>query len=401
MQCVVIAGGLATRLLPLTQKVPKVLLEIEGRPFLRYQLAAMKEQGVTDVVLALGHLAEQVEAELAAHPPPLPVRIVKERELLGTAGALRGCLEQGVLDERFLVTWGDSFLPIDFRAVWRAFQGDALMTVLENQGKWDTSNVVFRGGRLELYDKTRSGARPEELTHIDYGLMGLTRELIAALPSGRSDLAELFHRLSREGRLRGLPVRTRFYEIGSRAGLEDLAAYFRARVLVVLDRDGVINRTVPQGDDPRDSPMRPEEVALLPGVPEAVQELASHGVALAIATNQPATAKGKTTRALAEATHARVLELLPVKPRSHICWHRREDGCDCRKPKPGMLLQAQAEHPGLEGWMVGDKPTDHEAGRAAGMRTALVEPAPGEVGPDWHGSDLPAFVRFLGALKGW
>lgn len=399
MQCVVLAGGLATRMRPLTEKVPKVLLELEGRPFLDYQLRLLAAQGVTEVVLALGHLAEQVEAFLDASAPPMPVRVVREREPLGTAGALRLCLDEGVLAEKFFLTWGDSFLPIDWRPVWEAFSGEALMTVLENAGRWDTSNVVFRDGRLELYDKTRTGAAASDFRFIDYGLMALTRDVVAKLPPGRSDLAELFRSLSQQGRLQGFPVRHRFYEIGSRQGLEDLSAYFRSRVLVVLDRDGVLNRTVAHPDDPKDSPLRPDEVSLLPGVPEALRTLADHGAALAIATNQPSAAKGKTTRAEAEAVHARVMELLPVKPRSHICWHRREDGCSCRKPKPGMLLEAIAENPGLEGWMIGDKPTDHEAGRAAGLRTALVAGARGEA--DWHGADLPAFVRFLAAIRGW
>jgi histidinol-phosphate phosphatase family protein len=399
MQCVVLAGGLATRMRPLTEKVPKVLLELEGRPFLDYQLSLLAAQGVTEVVLALGHLAEQVEAFLDASPPPMPVRVVREREPLGTAGALRLCLDEGVLADRFFLTWGDSFLPIDWRPVWDAFTGEALMTVLENEGRWDTSNVVFRDGRLALYDKTRSGAPASEFRFIDYGLMALRRDVVQRIPPGRSDLAELFRSLSVEGRLQGFPVRYRFFEVGSPQGLEDLAAYFRSRVLVVLDRDGVLNRTVAHPDDPKDSPLTVEEVELLPGVPEALRTLVDHRAALAIATNQPSSAKGKTTRPLAESVHARVMELLPVKPRAHICWHRREDGCACRKPKPGMLLEAMDENPGLEGWMVGDKPTDHEAGRAAGLRTALVAGARGDA--DWHGADLPAFVKFLAAIRGW
>src|SRR6185436_13414959 len=102
----------------------------------------------------------------------------------------------------------------------------------------------------------------------------------------------------------------------------------------------------------------------------------------AIATNQPSAAKGKAPRAQLEAVHQCVLSLLPVQPRSHICWHKREDGCARRKPKPQLLLDAAAENPGLEGWMVGDKPTDVEAGRAAGMRTALVASDQGEA--DWR-----------------
>lgn len=401
MQCVVLAGGLATRLRPLTEKIPKVLLEVEGRPFLDYQLKLMAAQGVTEVVLALGHLGEQVEAWLAAHPPPVPVRMVREAEPLGTAGALRHCLDEGALEERFLLTWGDSFLPIDWRPVWEAFTGEALMTVLENEGKWDTSNVVFEGGALKLYDKSRTGAPASQFRFIDYGLMALRRSVVEGIAPGRADLAELFRTLSWDGKLQGFQVRHRFYEIGSKAGLEDFEEYLRAPVLVVLDRDGTLNCCVPHHDDQRDSPMCVDEVSLLPGVREAVQSLADHGAALAIATNQPSPAKGKCSRADAEAAHARVLELLPVKPRSHTCWHEKEDGCACRKPKPGLVLDAMAEAPGLETWMVGDKVSDHQAGRAAGARTALIEPAPREGDPDWHGADLAAFVRFLGALKGW
>lgn len=397
MQCVVLAGGLATRMRPLTEKVPKVLLEVEGRPFLHYALRLMAAQGVTEAVLALGHLAEQVEAYLAAHPAPIRVRIVREREPLGTAGALRLCLDAGVLDDRFLLTWGDSFLPVDWKPVWEAFTGDALMTVLENNSAWDKSNVRFRDGRL-LYDKA---APAPDFTFIDYGLMGLTRAKVAQLPPGKGDLAHAFRDWSAAGEVQGFVVKHRFYEIGSPRGLEDFAAFVRAPVLAVLDRDGVLNQTVAHPHEPADSPMGPEEVALVPGAAEAVRTLAAHGVAIAIASNQPAAAKGKTTVERLDAAHAQIVQLLGAPGiTSHLCRHKKEDGCACRKPKPKLLLDARAAHPGHDdAWMVGDRATDAEAGRAAGMRTALVAGSDGDA--DWKGPDLAAFVRFLGALKGW
>lgn len=401
MQCVVLAGGLATRMLPLTTKVPKVLLEIEGKPFLHYALKLMAAQGVTEVVLALGHLGEQVEEYLAANPPPVAVKTVKEREPLGTAGALRFCLDEGVLAERFLLTWGDSFLPIDWQQVWADFDGPALMTVLENQGQWDTSNVVFKDGRLVLYDKSRTGAPANDFTHVDYGLLGLERRLVEGLPQ-RGDVAELFRTLSWDGQLEGHLVRTRFYEIGSKQGLVDFGEYLRAKVLVVLDRDGVLNATIDRETEKDDSPLNAAEVALLPGVSAAVSQLLEHGVELAIASNQPAAAKGKTSRPELEAAHAKVLELSGFRGTSHICWHRKEEGCACRKPKPFLLEEALSAHDGCaaeHGWMVGDRTTDFEAGRAAGLRTALVGKAAGA--PDWRGPDLAAFARFLSALKGW
>lgn len=232
MQCVVLAGGLATRLLPLTGSIPKALLDVEGRPFLDWQLAHLARGGVSQVVLSVGHLAEQIAAHLQAHPPPLPVRLVEEKERLGTAGALRLCLDQGALDERFLLTWGDSYLPMDFRAAWAAFRASgkpALMTVLRNEGQWDQSNVVLEGGRLALYDKRRALRPAGDYTAIDYGLMALERAVVAGrLPPGHTgDLADLFHALSLEDQLAGFEVRERFYEIGSKQGLEDFRTFVR------------------------------------------------------------------------------------------------------------------------------------------------------------------------------
>jgi len=407
MQCVVLAGGLATRMRPMTEKVPKVLLEVAGQPFLRRALKWWTEQGVTDLVLSVGHLAEQIEAELAAAPPRVRVRLVRETEPLGTAGALRYCLKSGALSERFLLTWGDSFLPIDFRAVYEDYAGSsasAEMTVLENRGRWDKSNVMMEEGRLGLYDKTCTGAAPERFTHIDYGLMGLSSALVDWHVPERGDLSSFFNELSRVGELRGFEVRRRFYEIGSPAGLADFEKFVKARVLVALDRDGVLNRTIPREGEPRpDSPMGPEEVELLPGVPEALAELKAMGVTVVIASNQPAAAKGKTTRERLEAAHAKVVALAEAKggsiASSHLCFHRAEDDCACRKPKPGLLsdaLAAYPDHSAEHAFMVGDRDIDVQAGRAAGMSTVLL----GVEGvADFRRADLPAFVRLLKAMR--
>jgi len=138
-----------------------------------------------------------------------------------------------VLDEAFLVTYGDSFLPIDFGGVFRAFRASgkpALMTVFANHGRWDTSNVIFEGGTVILYDKHRRTRPPEEFSHIDYGLLGLERRLVdQEVPrQGKSDLADLLSTLSRRGDLAGLEMRERFYEIGSPEGLEDFTRWITA-----------------------------------------------------------------------------------------------------------------------------------------------------------------------------
>ena len=233
MQCVILAGGLGTRMRPRTETVPKSLLEVAGRPFIDHQLAWLAAHGVTDAVLSIGYLGEMIEAHVGDGSRfGLKVRYVSEGVTLrGTAGAVRLAADEGALADEFLLTYGDSYLPIDFGAVGAAFRASgapALMTVFENAGRWDTSNVIFdeTGGRIVLYDKARALRPAEEFRYIDYGLSALRRSVIEReVPRGeRYDLADVFRGLSQRGELAGYLVRERFYEVGSPQGLADLDA---------------------------------------------------------------------------------------------------------------------------------------------------------------------------------
>ena len=239
MQCVILAGGLATRMRPLTDRIPKALIPAGGKPFVDHQLGWLARHGVTDVVMCIAYRGDAIRAYIdgndgdAGARHGLRVRFVDEGEnLRGTAGALRLALDEGALEESFLVTYGDSFLPIDFGDVFRAYAGagtPALMTVFRNDGRWDTSNVIFDGRMVTLYDKQRTTRPASDFTFIDYGLTALSRQVIAdEIPAGVSaDLSTLFHGLSVRGALAGLEVAQRFYEIGSPAGLEDFERWLR------------------------------------------------------------------------------------------------------------------------------------------------------------------------------
>jgi histidinol-phosphate phosphatase family protein len=410
LQCVVLAGGLGTRMRPATERVPKALLDVAGRPFIDRQLEWLARCGVDEVVLCIGHQGAQLRAHVGARTPAgLTVRYSDEGEALrGTAGALRWALDQGLLREDFLTTYGDSFLPIDFSQVGQAFRASgqpALMTVFRNEGRWDTSNVVFEAGRLKLYDKKRLGAPAEAFRYIDYGLSAMRREVIAerVAPNQVADLADVLHALSAAGQLAGFEVSQRFYEIGSPEGLEALQVWVGAhRGLLILDRDGVLNRmrVDPQGRP--DSPMSESEVEVFSWVPEALRRLHDGGWGLCIATNQPAAAKGKASREALEAVHRRILQEATtagaVISSSHICWHRAEDDCSCRKPAPGLLLEALAAHPEYpqgDSWMVGDRPTDVQAAQAAGVHSALVGELAGSATAEYRGANLATFADFL------
>ena len=226
----ILAGGRATRLRPLTETVPKAMVEVAGKPFIEHQLALLRRRGLRRAVLCLGHLGEQVEAHLGdgARFRMALAYSYDGDPLLGTGGALRRA--QPLLGEMFFVMYGDAYLDIDYGAMVHALRGRpelALMAVLRNEGRWDKSNVLFRDGRLLRYDKA---APTPDMRHIDYGVALLRGAAIERIPEGRaSDLATLYRDLVAEGLMAGHEVERRFYEIGSAAGLAEARAHLAAR----------------------------------------------------------------------------------------------------------------------------------------------------------------------------
>jgi MurNAc alpha-1-phosphate uridylyltransferase len=230
MQCVILAGGLGTRMKTFTTQIPKSLIQIHGHPFIKYQLDFLVQHGVTDALLCIGYKGEMIRDYLAkAARSDIRVDFVDEgSELKGTAGALRLAFEAEKLQSRFIILYGDSYLPIDIRKVWNRFVDGpepALMTVIKNEERWDASNACFDGRKVTLYEKGLN-PKPAKMTYIDYGLTALERSIVESeIPAGRSDLAEVFHRLSTQGRLAGYLAEGRFFEIGSPGGLENFVNY--------------------------------------------------------------------------------------------------------------------------------------------------------------------------------
>lgn len=218
----ILAGGLATRLRPLTATIPKSLIEIAGEPFLGIQLRLLRRSGIDRAVLCAGYLGEQVR-DYAGDGRAFGLHIdysFDGPQLRGTGGALRAALP--VLGPAFLVLYGDSYLPCDYQAVERAFLASGqlgLMTVFHNGGRWDKSNVEY-SGRILAYDKRCATPR---MRHIDYGLGAFRREAFQNVPEDEPyDLAALYQDLLRQGQLAACEVGQRFYEIGSPEGIREL-----------------------------------------------------------------------------------------------------------------------------------------------------------------------------------
>jgi NDP-sugar pyrophosphorylase family protein len=228
---VVLAGGLATRLQPLTERMPKILIDVAGRPFAEHQVDLLARHHLGDIIFCVGYLGEQVERTLGDGSRwGMRFRYVSDGPTpLGTGGAVRRAIPMA--GPVFFVMYGDSYLDCDYAAVDAAFRAsgaDGLMTVFHNEDRWDRSNVQYEHGRIVRYDKLN---RDAAMHHIDYGLGILTDRAFApwAVADGPFDLAEVYQRLIADRRLAGFEVPDRFYEIGSPGGLAETRALLSKR----------------------------------------------------------------------------------------------------------------------------------------------------------------------------
>jgi N-acetyl-alpha-D-muramate 1-phosphate uridylyltransferase len=229
-QAVILAGGLGTRMLPRTERVPKLLLPVGGRPFAAWLLERLAAAGFDEALLCIAHLGEMIRDELGdGRAFGMPVRYADEGpDLLGTAGALRRALPD--LAPTFLVTYGDSYLPFDYAAPLADLDAhpgaQGTMAVFKNDDRWDRSNTRIDGDRVVCYEKRARDAAPDPaIDHIDYGATALRRESIAALPAGTPIGLDAVQRdLAARGLLRAFAAPRRFFEIGSPEGLADLEA---------------------------------------------------------------------------------------------------------------------------------------------------------------------------------
>jgi N-acetyl-alpha-D-muramate 1-phosphate uridylyltransferase len=216
-----LAGGLATRLRPMTETIPKSLIPVAGEPFLVHQLRRLRAAGLREVVICIGHFGSQIEA-FAGDGSRFGLSIEYSRDgasPLGTGGALHAALP--LLGLRFLVMYGDSWLTQPIEPVWRAFCESgkpALMTVFRNENRWGASNVEYRPGVIARYDKQRPCP---SMHHIDYGLEAMNAAVIVSQEKPAFDLSAVWSSLVDRGLLAGFEAGSRFYEIGSPAGLRE------------------------------------------------------------------------------------------------------------------------------------------------------------------------------------
>jgi histidinol-phosphate phosphatase family protein len=389
---VILAAGHGSRVRHLTgPDRSKMLLPVDGRPFIDAKLASLAAAGATDVLLLVGHGAVSLREHVGGGADfGLRVTYLDEgEELSGTGGAIARAMPQ--LPDAFWVTYGDTLLDVPLSRV-EAQLGShdvlGVMTTLENRDRWETSNVDVEGGLVTAYEK---GAPPGTYRWIDYGMLLFRGSAFADFAAGSTfDLGDVLRPLVDRRRLGAFEVSERFHDVGTEeawretdtwaqdsrlwARLErSLSTPAAARPAVFLDRDGVLNEVRLEDGVPR-PPSSMSDLRVVDGAAEALERLRDAGFALVVITNQPDVPRGETTREVVNKINAALEARLPIDA-VYTCFHDTGDGCDCRKPGPGMLLQA-ADDLGLsleDSWLVGDRWIDIAAAEAVSVTGVLVD----------------------------
>ena len=375
-QAVILAGGRGTRMRPLTDSRPKPMVEFHGRPFLEYVVEMLREQGFERVLMLLGYLPEVVQEHFgdgSAFGVQVDYSVTGPDDL--TVSRIQAARDR--IEDSFLLLYCDNYWPMRMDDMWRRFRGldvPAMVTVYANRDGYrlGKDSVLVDHGYVKAFDKSRTlpGLQGVE---ISYAI--LTASVLDLLPA-EDELLEvaLYPELAQRGELGAYVSEHRYYSVGSLERLPVTERFLARRPAVILDRDGTLNRR----PSPAHYVTRPDEFEWLPGSLEALRLLNEAGYTIAVVSNQAGIARGAMTEEQLAAIHRKMIreaeEAGGRLDAVYHCPHGWEEGCECRKPAPGMLFQAQRD---LDLDLtrtpfIGDDERDAQAAEAAGCPAGLV-----------------------------
>lgn len=374
-QAVVFAGGLGKRLAPFTDSNPKPMYPIAGRPYIEYLIRQIRDFGIRDVIMLLGYLPDRImdflgdgsRYDLSIRYVVTPVEYDTQKRILEAAPLLK---------KQFLMMYCDNYCPIDYDHLVGSFWGnDALIQIsaYANKDGYTRDNLkIGEDGRVITYDKKRT---TDGLAGVDIGYAIMDKAVLDLTNDENANFeAVVYPQVVDKGRMYAAVTEHRYYSIGSFERINLTEEFFRDKKVVFLDRDGTLNVRPPKAHYVE----TPDEFIWLDGAREAIRKLNEAGWMTVLASNQPGIARGRLTERTLRAIHDKMQkDLAEIGARmDHVyyCPHNWDEGCDCRKPKPGMLYQAQKDLSVnlRESVLIGDDERDIEAGEAAGCKKCIL-----------------------------
>ena len=375
-QAVILAGGIGVRLRPLTYTTPKPMVLVNNRPYLEYLIDLLKKNGISEVVLLLGYLHKKI-VDHFGDGSNFGINIKYSIGDVSFETGKRIKDAENLIQEHFLLMYCDNYLPLDLGRLTEFHnksQTTATVTVYTNKDGITRNNVyVDESGYVIKYDKSRED---KNLNGVEIGFFIIDKKILGMMPDNNFSFEkEMLPRLIEKRQLSGYLTDHRYYSIGSPERLLLAEKFLQPKKIIFLDRDGVINKKAPKAEYVRTW----DEFEFLPGSIDAMKLLSQNGYKIFIITNQAGIARGAMTEDDLKAIHSnleRELEKENVKIEGiYYCPHGWDDGCECRKPKPGMFFRAAREHDLdlSKSVFIGDDERDLQTGNAAGCRTLLVD----------------------------
>ncbi len=380
-QAVILAGGQGSRLKPFTNNSPKPMVPVNGKPFLEHLIGLLKENGIQEVIILTGYLGERIE-KYFGNGSKFGIKIkysytpfLDEKGEENNSG-LRLKNAQGLLDDFFLLLYCDNYWPLNLKKLIDYFNlhsSDVLVTVYSNLDNSTKNNMfVDNQSYVNEYD---SGRTTKNLNGVDIGFFIINKEVLGLLPKSNSQFeAVVLPNLIQKRKLSAYLTNQKYYSIGDLKRVKIMAQFLSPKKIVFLDRDGVINKKAPKADYIKNW----EEFKFLPGSIKAIKLLNENGYKVFVISNQPGIARWKMQKRDLENIHKKMNKKLNENGAKiediYYCPHGWDEGCLCRKPKPGLLIQASKEHfiDLRKTIFIGDDIRDKEAGDAVDCKTILV-----------------------------
>ena len=432
MKTVIMAGGRGTRISPVSLGLPKPLIRIEGVPVLEHEIICLREQGFNEIIITVSYMADQIINYFCDGSKfGVKIEYYFEEHPLGNAGALFK-IRHELGDDPFLLLNADSLFNIDFnRFVDYHRMKNGLVTIFThpNSHPYDSGLILSSSSGEVMQWLTKEEKRPvwyqnrvnaglHVIDPVALDITGINPELIGTEVDGKIVKVDLDRQVLKPlcgtGKMFCYDSPEYVKDMGTPDRYLAVCEDFRCgrvreknlklkQKAVFLDRDGTINRYIGFLTDI-------DEFELLPGVGEAIRSLNSSGYLVIVITNQPVIARGEVTYEQLQMIHNKMETLLGAEGAYldgiYFCPHHPHKGfdgeipelkidCDCRKPKPGMLLHAAKDfNIDLQSsWMIGDGVNDINAGKAAGCKTGLI--GVGQYGQDVSVTSLQDFVNYL------
>jgi histidinol-phosphate phosphatase family protein len=373
-QVVILCGGRGERLRPLTDKIPKPLAPVAGRPFLSHLVAQLKRNGYREVVLLTGYLGDMIEAELG-DGGALGVRIVYQRGPEEWQTAFRLQNARPLLKEHFLLLYGDNYANFQrpkLEAVFSEFATKGRLGCLSILRRAERTNVdIHPDGSIGAYDPSRKAAG---LNGVEIGYALFSAEIFSQFTGENESFSRVLARLASKNQLCGLIQDHPYYSVSDLDRLSAASEFLTEKKILLIDRDGTINRKRPRGEYVCDW----GEFEFIPQSLEGMSQLARAGWRFVVISNQAGVGRGILSAEAVWDLDRRMVEALAshgvMVLQSYYCFHHWDEECGCRKPQPGMLLQASREWMlNLETtWYIGDDPRDCSAAWRAGCPSVLV-----------------------------